>query len=64
MMKVERASLSKSKLVDSPGKEPWHNVVSTMGFEMNGIILLKVLLRWGSCNGRRCCICGSGDWGF
>ncbi len=35
-MKVERASLIKSELVGSPGKGPWHNVVSTIGFEMNG----------------------------
>ena len=36
MMKVERASLSKSELAGSPGKGPWHDVVSIMGFEMNG----------------------------
>ena len=34
-MKVERASLSKSELVGSPGKGPWHDVVSIMGFELN-----------------------------
>ena len=35
-MKVERASLSKSELVGSPRKGPWHDFVSIMGFEMNG----------------------------
>ena len=35
-MKMERASRSQSKLVGSPGKGPWHDVVYIMGFEMNG----------------------------
>ena len=26
----------KSELVGSPGKGPWHDVVSITGFEMNG----------------------------
>ena len=63
-MKVESASLSKSELVGSPGKGPRHDVVSTMGFEVNGKVCLMMLPRWGSRNGRRCCICGSGAWRF
>ena len=30
-----KASLSKYELVGSPGKGPWHDVVSTMRLEMN-----------------------------
>ena len=29
-----------------------------------GMNCLLVLPRWGSCNSRRYCICGSSAWGF